>query len=86
MTTAFISIQSYILRTLAFSGVIGSTIQVALIHDNLFVCSTHIFIMYTVVAWLYNFILKMLRTLINLFNGKKFNVMRNRVDSNHFSI
>ena len=26
MTTAFISIQSYILRTLAFSGVIGSTI------------------------------------------------------------
>lgn len=28
----------------------------------------------------------MLRTLINLFNGKKFNVMRNRVDSNNFSI
>ena len=42
--------------------------------------------MYTVVAWLYNFILKMLKTLINLFNGKKFNVMRNRVDYNHFSI
>jgi len=59
---------------------------VALIHDNLFVCSTHIFIMYSVVAWLYNFILKMLKTLINLFNGKKFNVMRNRVDFNHFSI
>ena len=28
----------------------------------------------------------MLRTLINLFNGKKFNVMRNRVDSNAFSL
>jgi phosphatidylinositol glycan class Q protein len=28
----------------------------------------------------------MLGTLINLFNGKKYNVMRNRVDSNNFSI
>lgn len=27
-----------------------------------------------------------MKTLINLFNGKKFNVMRNRVDFNHFSI
>jgi phosphatidylinositol glycan class Q protein len=28
----------------------------------------------------------MLKTLINLFSGKKFNVMRNRVDSNNFSL
>lgn len=65
---------------------IGSTIQVALIHDVLFLCSSHVFILYTAVAWIYNYILKMLRTLINLFNGKKFNVMRNRVDSNNFSL
>jgi len=30
--------------------------------------------------------LKMLGTLINLFNGKKFNVMRKRVDRNKFSL
>jgi phosphatidylinositol N-acetylglucosaminyltransferase subunit Q len=59
---------------------------VALIHDVLFVCSSHIFILYTAVAWIYNYILKMMSTLINLFNGKKFNVMRNRVDSNQFSL
>ena len=86
MTTAFIQIQTLIIRSLAFSGIIGCSIQIALIHDVLFVCSSHIFVLYTVVAWTYNYILKMLRTLINLFNGKKFNVMRNRVDSNAFSL
>lgn len=85
-TTAFIQVQTFILTKLAFFGVIGSTIQVALVHDVLFVCSSHIFVLYTVVAWIYNYILKMLGTLINLFNGKKFNVMRNRVDSNAFSL
>jgi len=39
-----------------------------------------------VVAWSYNYTLNMLGTLINLFNGKKFNVMRNRVDRNNFSL
>jgi len=39
-----------------------------------------------VIAWIYKYILRMLGTLINLFNGKKYNVMRNRVDSNNFSI
>lgn len=86
MTTAFMQLQTYIIKNLSFSGVIGNTIQVALIHDTLFVCSSHIFVLYTVVAWIYNYILNMLGTLINLFNGKKFNVMRNRVDSNNFSI
>lgn len=85
-TTAFIQLQRYILTKLACFGVIGSTIQVALVHDVLFVCSSHIFVLYTVVAWIYNYILRMLGTLINLFNGKKFNVMRNRVDSNAFSL
>mmetsp|Transcript_3387 Transcript_3387/g.5698 ORF Transcript_3387/g.5698 Transcript_3387/m.5698 type:complete len:563 (-) Transcript_3387:73-1761(-) len=86
MSTAFVKIQSMVIRNLAYSGLIGSTIQVALIHDALFVCSSHIFILYSVVAFTFNFILRMLRTLINLFNGKKFNMMRNRVDSNNFSL
>lgn len=80
------AIQELILKNLAFSGLIGQTIQIALIHDTLFVCSCHIFLLYTVVAYIYNYILSMLITLINLFNGKKFNVMRSRVDSNNFTI
>ena len=44
------------------------------------------FVLYSVIAWIYKYILRMLGTLINLFNGKKYNVMRNRVDSNNFSI
>jgi phosphatidylinositol glycan class Q protein len=45
-----------------------------------------VFVLYSVIAWIYKYILRMLGTLINLFNGKKYNVMRNRVDSNNFSI
>jgi phosphatidylinositol glycan class Q protein len=86
MTTAFIQVQNIIIRNCAFFGMIGQTIQIALIHDALFLCSSHIFILYTAVAWIYNYIGKMFKTLINLFNGKKFNVMRNRVDSNNFSL
>lgn len=71
---------------LSLTGLIGQTIQVALIHDTLFVCSSHIFLLYTIVAYIYNNILSMLITLLNLFNGKKFNVMRNRVDSHNFTI
>jgi len=86
MTTKFIQTQTLIIKSLAYLGLIGSTIQVALFHDTLLYCSSHILVLYTVVAWIYNYILKFLRTLINLFNGKKFNVMRNRIDSNNFSI
>lgn len=81
-----LKVQTTLIKLLAFSGLFGSTIQFALIHDCLFLCSTHIFLLYTVVAWIYNYILKMLKTLVNLFNGKKFNVMRGRVDSNNFSL
>ena len=86
MTTAFIQMQRYTITNFAFSGVIGSTIQVSLIHDVLLYCSSHILVLYTAIAWVYNYILKMMQTLINLFNGKKFNVMRNRVDTNQFSL
>lgn len=86
-TTALIQGQYVIMNNLSFTGLIGQTVQVALIHDMmLVVCSSHIFLMYTIVAYIYNYILKFLITLINLFNGKKFNIMRNRVDSNNFSI
>jgi len=80
MSTAFIQLQTFTLKTLAFSGFIGQTIQIALIHDTLFLCSGHIFVLYTVVAMMYSYILEMLVTLINLFSGKKFNVLKNRVD------
>lgn len=86
-TTALIQGQYVIMNNLSLMGLIGQTVQVALIHDMLLVvCSSHIFLLYTIVAYVYQYILKMLITLINLFNGKKFNIMRNRVDSNNFSI
>ena len=73
MTTKFIQTQTLIIKSLAYLGLIGSTIQVALFHDTLLYCSSHILVLYTVVAWIYNYILKFLRTLINLFNGQNKN-------------
>lgn len=70
----------------SFAGLLGLSTTLSVIHDILILSCAHIFLPYTVVAFIYAKILKMLGTLVNLFNGKKFNVMRNRVDSNNFSI
>lgn len=85
-TTAFNLIQWYIITNLAYLGIIGSTFLLAVTHDVLFVCSSHIFFLYSLVANIYNFILRFLQTMIRLFNGKKFNVKRNRVDKNDFTL
>lgn len=86
VTTGLNQMQVHILWYAASTGLLGLTTMISLVHDIFFMCSFHIFMPYTVVAYIYKNILKMLGTLFNLFNGKKFNIMRNRVDANDFSI
>lgn len=86
VTTGLNQMQVHILWYAASTGLLGLTTLISLVHDIFFMCSFHIFMPYTVVAYIYKNILKMLGTLFNLFNGKKFNIMRNRVDANDFSI
>ena len=45
--------QTIIITNLSLTGLIGQTIQVGLFHDTLFVCSGHIFLLYTIVAYIY---------------------------------
>jgi hypothetical protein len=54
VASIFVRIRGVLINCLAISGVFGSTIQVALIHDILFISSVHVFSLYTVVAWVYN--------------------------------
>ena len=86
VTTAVNMLQVPLLYYAAFSGLIGLSVSLSVMHDFFALCSFHIYTPYTVIAYIYKNILKMLGTLINLFNGKKYNVMRQRVDANNFSI
>ena len=52
----------------------------------LFVCSCWLIIIYTAFAYIYNFTINMMKTLLRLFRGKKYNVMRERDDANNYSV
>jgi phosphatidylinositol glycan class Q protein len=60
--------------------------MLAIVHDYLFFASIHIFLIYTCFSAIYQFILQMTSTLFRVFNGKKFNVLRNREDQSNFQI
>ena len=79
--------MEFLLMTyLGLFGVMGISFQFALAHDYLFFCSFHIFILYSVFAAIYKYILEMLLTMFRLFTGKKYNVLRKRVEDNNFQI
>ena len=80
ITSELTEIEPILLSYLAVCGSLGISTQLALCHDVLFICSAHIFILYTVFAIVYKYILNMMGTLIRLFGGKKYNVLRKRVD------
>jgi len=86
VTTELQVFEPLLVRYVGFFGFLGASFQLALCHDILFFCSVHIFILYTVFAAVYKEILKMMGTLIRLFGGKKYNVLRKRPDQNNFSV
>jgi phosphatidylinositol glycan class Q protein len=86
VTTELTDIELSLARYFGMFGVLGISFQLALTHDYLFLTSIHIFIIYTGFSAFYKFILKMSATLFKLFQGSKFNVLRQRVDQNHFQI
>ena len=57
VTTEITQLEPLIIKYFALSGLMGINIQVALCHDMLFFCSAHIFILYTVFAGVYKYIL-----------------------------
>ena len=86
VTTELTVIELSLTRYFGLFGLLGISFQLAMVHDYLFLTSIHIFLIYTCFSAFYKMILQMTATLFRLFKGVKFNVLRKRVDSNHFQI
>jgi phosphatidylinositol glycan class Q protein len=74
------SLIPLILSVMGWSGMLGATMTFSLASDLLNIMTFHIYIFYNVAARIYHW-LNILWSLFNLFRGKKFNVLRNRLDS-----
>ncbi|KAJ1675349.1 pig-Q [Spiromyces aspiralis] len=67
-------------------GVLGITMQTAIVSDLLSLSTLHIYWFYMVAARIYHWQVVVLNSLANLFRGKRINKLRNRVDSYDFSL
>lgn len=70
----------------SFVGVFGITFQLCLLQDILSMMTLHIYCFYVYAARLYRLQVFMLSSLWRLFRGKKWNVLRYRVDSASFDV
>lgn len=86
MTSALTKIKLLIVFYIASVGVLGFSVQMAATNDILFFCSFGLFCVYSVFAFIYKHTLKMLSTLLKLFRGRKYNIIRKRDDSASFEI
>lgn len=66
---------------IGFSSFAGASMPIALFSDLLSVLTVHIYSFYLASARIYHWQLTILLSLFQLFQGKKYNVLRNRVDS-----
>jgi len=78
------ALQPYLIRVLAFASLFGASMTLSLLSDFLYVFTMHIEVFHTALSRLYGFVLSSLASLFHLFNGKKSNVLRGRVDSCHY--
>lgn len=86
ITSALNMVRHFIVFSVALAGWLGASIQVAALHDLLFLCSFWILLLYTVFTKVYSYILQMLKTQMRLFSGRKLNVIRGRTDSTTFNV
>ncbi|ORY41449.1 N-acetylglucosaminyl transferase component-domain-containing protein [Leucosporidium creatinivorum] len=65
---------------LGLSGLLGTTMFFSFASDLLALLTFHIFVFYLMATSIFRWHLSMLGALFNIFRGKKFNVLRNRVE------
>ena len=70
-----------IIWVVGFSSFAGASMPIALFSDLLSMLTIHIYSFYLASARIYHWQLTILLSLFQLFRGKKYNVLRNRVDS-----
>ncbi|RHZ77639.1 hypothetical protein Glove_174g122 [Diversispora epigaea] len=70
-----------IIGFIGLTGVLGGTMILSLLSDFLSFMTLHIYLFYMVAAKIFNWQLTILYSLFNLFQGKKWNTLRSRIDS-----
>ncbi|XP_076329942.1 phosphatidylinositol glycan anchor biosynthesis class Q [Tachypleus tridentatus] len=76
---------AFILESFIFIGICGVTFHLSLLSDLLSVATIHIYCFYGYATRLYGLQVSGLSALWRLFRGKKWNPLRNRVDSHEYS-
>ncbi|CAG7833631.1 unnamed protein product [Allacma fusca] len=79
-------VLSTLLSIVTYAGFLGLTVQISLLKDTLSIATFHIYCLYIYATRLFNVQSKTIISLGRLFFGKKWNPLRNRVDSVHLSI
>ena len=82
----FVKMMPLIVGIVGLSGIFGASMIIALIGDLLSFFTFHIFIFYIVAARIFNWQHRILLSLLHLFGGKKYNVLRKRLDSSDYDL
>lgn len=86
LTTILTPLEPIFVVAIATLGIGGLTFMLAIAADALELMTVHIYLLYSAFAWLHNMQLSILGSLWRLFRGKKWNVLRHRVDSCDYDV
>ncbi|KAJ1977868.1 pig-Q, partial [Dimargaris xerosporica] len=80
------AITSAVVELIGQCGILGASVQVALLSDYISLMTLHIYWFYAVAARIYHWQLAVLHSLLNLFRGRRINPLRCRIDSCNFEL
>ena len=71
----------HLIYFIGFASFAGATMPISMFSDLLSLLTVHIYCFYTASARIFHWQLTIIMSLFHLFRGKKYNVLRNRIDS-----
>ncbi|KAJ1980301.1 pig-Q [Dimargaris verticillata] len=80
------AITAAVVELIGQCGILGASVQVALLSDYISLMTLHIYWFYAVAARIYHWQLAVLHSLLNLFRGRRINPLRCRIDSCNFEL
>ncbi|KAH8919662.1 Gpi1-domain-containing protein [Atractiella rhizophila] len=76
----------HIIYFIGVSGVCGATMALSVSSDLLSMFTVHIYVFYYIATTVFNWHLKVINSLFNVFRGKKYNVIRKRVEPADYTL
>lgn len=69
-----------------YMGMLGATFSISMISDMTTLLTVHLQLFYIISARIYNWALNIITSTFNLFRGRKWNPLRNRIDSAEYDL